>query len=70
MEYDRPQGSHMYVLTLSDGRGEGTVSGTITPAAGASRFDTYEHIRQHATRAYPSLQGSTVVFFSLEPNTL
>ncbi|MEV6124493.1 hypothetical protein AB0M23_28965 [Streptomyces sp. NPDC052077] len=70
MQNDRPQGTHMYVLTLSDGRGEGTVSGTITPPAGASRFDTYEHLRRHATGVHPSLRGSTVVFFSLEPNTL
>ncbi|MET9426315.1 hypothetical protein [Streptomyces sp. NPDC003036] len=70
MAYGQPQGSYMYVMTLSDGRGEGTVSGTYTPPSGASRFDAYEAIRQHAIRAYPSLQSGTVVFFCLEPNTL
>ncbi|MFC8505558.1 hypothetical protein ACFU3J_01825 [Streptomyces sp. NPDC057411] len=64
------QGTHAYVLTLNTPRGQGTVSGTITPAAGASRFDTYEDIRRHALRTYPELQNGTVMFFSLEKNTL
>ncbi|MGW6565034.1 hypothetical protein [Streptomyces sp. NPDC054975] len=70
MEHGQSQGSHAYVLTLSNPRGQGMVSGTITPAPGASRYDVYLDIRRHAVSVYPSLGDATVVFFSLEPNTL
>jgi flagellar hook-basal body complex protein FliE len=64
------QGSHMFVLTLAVGPDEVTVRGTVTPAAGATRFDMYQDIRAHVVRAYPELERATVRFFLLEPNTL
>ncbi|MFD6344423.1 hypothetical protein ACFWF9_06815 [Streptomyces roseolus] len=64
------QGSHLYVLTLFDGQGQGTLSGTITPPAGATRFDVLDHLRRQAGSTYPSLNNGAVVFFLLEPNTL
>ncbi|MET8969177.1 hypothetical protein [Streptomyces hydrogenans] len=70
MQNAQSQGSLMYVLTLSDGRGQGTVTGTYNPAVGETRLDAYGSIRRHALNIYPHLQGATVVFFSLEPNAL
>ncbi|MFJ7259893.1 hypothetical protein ACIQV2_06960 [Streptomyces globosus] len=70
MPDQQSQGSLMYVLTLSDGQGQGTVTGTYNPAPGETRHDAYGAIRRHALNLYPRLVDATVVFFSLEPNTL
>ncbi|MFI8368573.1 hypothetical protein [Streptomyces sp. NPDC085466] len=70
MQNAQSQGSLMYVLTLSDGRGQGTVTGTYNPAPGETRHDAYGAIRRHALNIYPRLEDATVVFFALEPNAL
>ncbi|MFJ6426261.1 hypothetical protein [Streptomyces hydrogenans] len=70
MQNTQPQGSLMYVMTLSDGRGQGTVTGTYNPAPDESRYDAYGAIRRHAVDVYPHLANATVLFFCLEPNTL
>ncbi|MET8505457.1 hypothetical protein ABZV60_12460 [Streptomyces sp. NPDC004787] len=67
---DQPQGSHMYVLTLATRQGQGTASGTITPEPGQSRFDVFDQIWGEMLHRRPSLENATVLFFSLEPNTL
>ncbi|MEU0667812.1 hypothetical protein ABZ508_16640 [Streptomyces lavendulocolor] len=65
------QGSHHYVLTLElPGRMSSTWSGTITPAAGASRHDVFMALRNQIGDQHPGLSTGNVVFFSLEPNGL
>jgi hypothetical protein len=65
------QGSHHYVLTLElPGRMSSTRSGTITPAAGASRHDVFMALRNQISDQHPELSTGNVVFFSLEPNRL
>ncbi|MFD4863692.1 hypothetical protein [Streptomyces sp. NPDC058412] len=65
------QGSHHWVLTLVlPGRAAATQYGTLTPAPGATRYDTFLTIRQYVVDEYPELTGATVVFFALEANQL
>ncbi|WP_282206858.1 hypothetical protein [Kitasatospora fiedleri] len=47
-----------------------TVSGTVTPRAGGTRLDVYLEILAHAVRQRPDMEGSTVLFFDLQPNRL
>ncbi|MEU9856372.1 hypothetical protein [Streptomyces sp. NPDC047974] len=70
MPHAQPQGSLMYVLTLTTNHGQGTVTGTYNPAPGETRYDAYRAIRRHALDSYPHLENGTVLFFCLEPNTL
>ncbi|MFD5322918.1 hypothetical protein [Streptomyces sp. NPDC127092] len=68
---DQPQGTHMYVLTLQSERGSVcTLSGTHTPREGWTRYDLLVQLRADASRRSPSMENGTVLFFSLEPNTL
>ncbi|MFC9339383.1 hypothetical protein ACFT0G_12140 [Streptomyces sp. NPDC057020] len=69
MSHAKPQGSLMYVMTLTTNRGQCTVSGTYNPAASETRFDAYGAIRRHALNLYPHMEDAVVAFFSLEPNT-
>ncbi|MEU4065942.1 hypothetical protein AB0F25_26600 [Streptomyces wedmorensis] len=65
------QGSHLYVLSLQNGRmGACTISGTYTPPAGATRYDILTQLRIDAVREYPSMEGSIVLYFALETNRL
>ncbi|RST04694.1 hypothetical protein EF910_16455 [Streptomyces sp. WAC07149] len=65
------QGSHFYVLTLqSRNSSVCTVSGTYTPAPGATRNDVYTQLRADLARQYPSMENATVLHFSIEPNQL
>ncbi|CAM5581406.1 MULTISPECIES: hypothetical protein [Streptomyces] len=71
MENNGRQGSHMYVLTLqNDGGHVCTLSGTFSPLAGWSRHDFYTQLRTDASRRYPSMASATVLYFSLDKNTL
>ncbi|MBC2879806.1 MULTISPECIES: hypothetical protein [Streptomyces] len=71
-----PQGSHHFVITLEtpiSARSAGasyTLSGTLTPPPGATRYDVYQLVRAEAERADPLLQRANTVFFSLERNEL
>ncbi|MFJ3727023.1 hypothetical protein ACIPYQ_31280 [Streptomyces sp. NPDC090045] len=65
------QGSHHWVITLDlPGRAAATQYGTLTPVPGATRYDTFLHIRQYVVEGYPELANATVVFFALEANQL
>ncbi|MEU3750980.1 MULTISPECIES: hypothetical protein [Streptomyces] len=71
MQNTQRQGSHMYVLTLQNRHGATcTFTGTHTPPEGWTRFDVHDQLRAESVRSYPSMEGATVLFFSLEPNTL
>ncbi|MFI1973706.1 hypothetical protein [Streptomyces wedmorensis] len=65
------QGTHLYVLSLQNSRmGACTLSGTYTPQPGATRYDILSQLRIDAAREYPSMEGSVVLYFALEPNRL
>ncbi|WP_053628101.1 hypothetical protein [Streptomyces sp. XY511] len=65
------QGSHCWVLTLSlPSRMSVTQYGTVTPAPGATRYDTFLNIREYVVAENPDLSDGNVVFFALDPNQL
>ncbi|MGW1116540.1 hypothetical protein ACWD5B_05440 [Streptomyces tanashiensis] len=71
MESNTAQGTHMYVLSLQNRQMSAcTISGTYTPAPWDTRFDILNRLRLDAVRQYPSMEGSIVVYFALEPNEL
>ncbi|MFF0429642.1 hypothetical protein ACFYUJ_35360 [Streptomyces sp. NPDC004520] len=71
MESNTGQGTHMYVLSLQNSQMSAcTISGTYTPAPGATRFDIFDRLRLDAVREYPSMEGSIVVYFALESNAV
>ncbi|MFG3038567.1 hypothetical protein ACGFYZ_16890 [Streptomyces sp. NPDC048330] len=65
------QGTHLYVLSLQNSRlGACTVSGTFTPTPGMTRYDILTQLRTEAVTEYPTMQGSVVLYFALQPNHL
>ncbi|MFI0925134.1 hypothetical protein ACH4TP_14545 [Streptomyces sp. NPDC021012] len=71
MQNNQPQGTHMYALSLQNSQMSAcTVSGTYTPPPGTTRFDILTQLRLDAVRQYPSMEGSIVVYFALEPNAV
>ncbi|MFJ6215027.1 hypothetical protein ACIQGZ_17080 [Streptomyces sp. NPDC092296] len=63
-----------YILTLHKpgpgGPRWATASGTVTPAAGATRDGVFKWILNGIIEDNPDMRGGTVLFFSLEPNRL
>ncbi|MFG2276690.1 hypothetical protein ACGFNY_43900 [Streptomyces chartreusis] len=69
------QESHFFLITLQKPLAAGvhatfTRSGTITPTEGATRLDVFNEIHDRTIRTHPELERASVLFFSLEPNTL
>jgi hypothetical protein len=70
-----PQRSYFYVMTISKPLQPGlsatlTTTGTVTPPEAATREDIYDGIYDSAISRRPELDRGSVLFFSLEPNTL
>ncbi|MEU7163849.1 hypothetical protein AB0A70_04285 [Streptomyces morookaense] len=65
------QGSYMYLLTLDKpGFVSGSWHGTWTPPPGATRRDALVQLMEQIEKEDPRFAGSTIAFFSLEPNQL
>lgn len=66
--------THHYILTLQKptprGTDDATIHGVLTPAAGQTRAEIFELIRQSLEQKCPSVAGGSVIYFTLEPNQL
>lgn len=70
-----PQRNFFYVMTLNKPLQPGlaatlTTTGTVTPPEGVTREEIYDGIYDSAVHRRPELRDASVLFFSLEPNTL
>ena len=66
-----PFGTHFWVMSVEKpGLASVTRTGTYTPQPDSTREAAFAEIYQHVSEISPHLRGATVLFFSLERNTL
>lgn len=68
------QGTHFFFITIQQGNARGyitnTLSGTVTPRLGQSRFDLFTQTRARFEQLDPRIRDGIVIAFDIQPNTL
>ncbi|MDQ1046819.1 hypothetical protein [Streptomyces sp. V4I2] len=71
MSTSAPLGTHFWVMSVEKpGLASVTRTGTYTPQPDSTREAAFADIYQFVGESAPQLRGATVLFFSLERNTL